>query len=225
MLCDLHIHTALSPCADDDMTPNNIIGMSVLNGLSVVAITDHNSCRNVRACREIGQKHGIYVIPGMELTTQEEIHIVCLFPDVSDAEAFSAAVYDALPPIVNKPRVFGNQLVYDGRDVVTAHEERLLITATRIPVTEVVALVAARRGICYPAHIDREANGILSILGDIHPELRFAACEFSPRADEAVRARYAHLTPVTASDAHALGDIADETTAIPLPAFLQPLLS
>ena len=85
---DLHIHSCLSPCGDNDMTPNNIVNMSLLNGMDMIALTDHNSCKNCRAAVRAGEEAGVTVVPGMELTTSEEAHVVCLFPTVEQAEAF-----------------------------------------------------------------------------------------------------------------------------------------
>ena len=113
---DLHIHSCLSPCGDNDMTPNNIVNMAILNGLVVIALTDHNSCKNCPAFLEAAQRSGILAIPGMELCTSEEIHVVCLFPELRQAMAFDREVYQYVPPIQNDPRIFGEQLILDGED-------------------------------------------------------------------------------------------------------------
>ena len=85
---DLHIHSVLSPCGDDDMTPCNIVGMSKLLGLDVIAITDHNSTGNAEAVMKCGQAMGLTVVPGMELETREEVHVLMLFEDLSKANEF-----------------------------------------------------------------------------------------------------------------------------------------
>ena len=103
---DFHIHTCLSPCGDNDMTPANIIGMAALKGLDAVAITDHNSALNCEAAMKCGECYGVLIIPGMELTTEEEAHVVCLFPALENALAFSSYVYERLLPIKNKPDIF-----------------------------------------------------------------------------------------------------------------------
>ena len=107
---DFHIHTALSPCGDDDMTPNNIINMAALKGLDAIAITDHNCALNVRACCECGKAAGLIVVPGMEVETSEEVHVVCLFDDVDKAEKFGEYVSGHIPPIKNRIDIFGEQL-------------------------------------------------------------------------------------------------------------------
>ena len=217
LACDLHLHSCLSPCGDDDMTPNNLVNMAVLKGLACIALTDHNTCGNCRAASLVARQAGIGFLPGMELSTAEDIHLVCLFPDVDRAEAFSAVVYPFLPPVKNKPRIYGRQLVLDEYDRPVAEEEKLLINATALSLTEAPALVAAHGGLCYPAHIDKDANSVLAILGAIPPECDFSAVEVSPRyrpgsrpeVEEACRGRRI----VTSSDAHYLWDIAASPTA------------
>ena len=99
---DLHIHSCLSPCGDDDMTPANIVGMAVIKGLDLIAVTDHNSCKNCPAVLTMADAYGLTALPGMELTTSEEVHVVCLFADLKDALAFDEYVYSRLMPIPNK---------------------------------------------------------------------------------------------------------------------------
>ena len=106
---DLHLHSCLSPCGDDDMTPANIVGMAAVKGLDVIALTDHNSCKNCPAAMKHGEEYGVTVIPGMELTTSEEVHVVCLFPELNDALDFDQYVYERILPIKNKKNIFGEQ--------------------------------------------------------------------------------------------------------------------
>ena len=124
---DLHIHSCLSPCGDDDMTPANIVGMAAVKGLDVIALTDHNSCRNCPAAMYHGEKYGVTVIPGMELTTREEVHVICLFPTLDDALRFDALIYEKLLPFPNREDIFGKQQITDERDEVTGTVENLLI--------------------------------------------------------------------------------------------------
>ena len=104
---DLHIHSCLSPCGDDDMTPANIAGMAAVKGLDVIALTDHNSCKNCPAILKHGEEYGITVIQGMELTTSEEVHVVCLFPALGDAMAFDGYVYEHVRRGMDKEAVRG----------------------------------------------------------------------------------------------------------------------
>lgn len=134
---DLHIHSCLSPCGDDDMTPANIAGMAAVKGLDVIALTDHNSCRNCPAAMYHGERYGVTVIPGMELTTQEEVHVICLFPTLENALAFDALVYEKLMPFPNREDIFGKQQIMDQEDRVIGTVENLLINATSISFDDV----------------------------------------------------------------------------------------
>lgn len=208
---DLHIHSCLSPCADNDMTPVNIAGMGMLNGLSVMALTDHNSCGNCPAFFEACRSYGITPVAGMELTTAEDIHVVCLFRELEGALGFSETVHSRLMPIKNKPEIFGDQIFTDGVGNETGREDTLLISATDIFLEEAPVLVGEYGGICYPAHIDRDANGIIAILGDIPPEPGFICAEIH---DSELLERYRCDYPITqgmrfvsSSDAHHLWDI------------------
>lgn len=209
---DLHIHSCLSPCADDDMTPANIAGMASLAGLQLLALTDHNSCGNcgpfMKACR----RYGIVPVPGMELTTAEEIHLVCLFPELEPAMAFDREVRAHLMPVRNRKEVFGNQLLMNEEDELLGEEELLLISATDLPLEDAYALVLRYGGAAYPAHIDRDANGIIAILGTVPPEPAFPAVELRDRANrETYTGRYglANRLIVCSSDSHNLWTIGD----------------
>ena len=137
---DLHIHSCLSPCADDDMTPNNIAGMAALKGLQIVALTDHNSCKNCPAFFEACKKQGIIAVAGMELSTAEDVHIVCLFERLEDAMAFDEEIHGHLMNIENRPEIFGNQLILDGDDNTVGTESKLLISATDLWMGDAVEL-------------------------------------------------------------------------------------
>lgn len=208
---DLHIHSCLSPCADDDMTPNNIANMGALLGLNIMALTDHNSCKNLPPFFNACKRNGIIPIGGMEISTAEDIHLICLFQTLKDAENFGEEVGKNLLPIKNKPEIFGNQLILGNEDEVLGTEENLLISATTLTVENAVKLVSEYNGTAYPAHIDRESNGIIAILGDIPPEPNFTCCEFNDRNNiEEYRKKYASISPLTVlscSDAHHLWDI------------------
>ena len=207
---DFHIHSALSPCADDDMTPNNIVNMAMLNGLDIIALTDHNSTKNCRAVEKVAKEQGVIFIPGMELCTSEEIHTVCLFPTVEDASAFDLEIYGGIMPIKNKPDIYGNQLILDENDNVTGIEDILLVTASSVPLYDVVALVEKYNGIALLAHIDRHSSGVLGILGNIDPDMGFCLAEVSKNAtDGRYQDKFPFLSFVSDSDAHHLWDIAE----------------
>lgn len=211
---DLHIHSCLSPCADDGNTPNDLVGMGVLAGLQLMALTDHNTCDNCPAFFEAAKRQGIIPIPGMELTTAEDIHMVCLFPSLEEAMAFHRIVQTRRVRIPNRPDIFGEQLLMDGEDNIVGQESDMLSNATTITVEESVLLAAAHGGVCYPAHIDREANGILAVLGGLPPDIVFTCVELHDGEKEAeYRRRYPELVGkpiVVSSDAHCLWDVQEK---------------
>ena len=208
---DLHVHSALSPCGDNDMTVNNILNMAVLNGIQTLAITDHNSCKNCPAAMEGAKNLPLDLIPGMELCTSEEVHVVCLFPGLEQAMAFDTYVHDRLPPVENRPEIFGEQRILNADDEIIGYEPYLLINAADISIEEVVPLVKAFGGICYPAHIDKSSTSVFSNLGYFSPDWGFGAVEI---ADWSRIAEFAPQIPgfesllvLHSSDAHYLWDI------------------
>ncbi|MEA4831349.1 MAG: PHP domain-containing protein [Oscillospiraceae bacterium] len=176
---DLHLHSCLSPCGDDEMTPMNIAGMAKILGLDIIALTDHNSVANCNAFFEACEIYGIVPIPGMELTTSEEIHLVCLFSSLEQADEFGRIVKRVLPGIKNRPDIFGRQIIYAPGDIPAGEEELLLINAASLSLENAADTVRSIGGICFPAHIDRDSGGIIAILGDMPPYPRFGLCEIS----------------------------------------------
>lgn len=213
---DFHIHSCLSPCADNDMTPNNIAGVCALAGLQIAALTDHNSTKNCPAFFKAAKKQGIIPIAGMELTTAEDIHVVCLFERLEDAMAFGEDVDGRRIRIPNRVDIFGDQLILDEEDNPIGIEEDMLPNATLLSLDEVPALVETYRGVCFPAHIDREANGIIAILGTIPESPDFGCMELRDfeKKDEYVQAYpiLQNKTILCGSDAHYLWDIRDANT-------------
>ena len=216
---DLHLHSCLSPCGSDDMTPADIAGMCALAGYDVVALTDHNTVRNCAAFCKAAEHYGILALPGMELTTAEEVHVICLFPDLEQAEGFGACVSRCLPPRKNDPEFFGHQLVMDEEDNVVDEEEGLLIAAADIPLCEVRALAERYGGVAYPAHIDHASFSVLSNLGCWMPEAGFSLAELSPTCPEGFTERpdLKGLRFVTGCDAHYLDEIPDPVQSMRLP--------
>ncbi|MBQ8746576.1 MAG: PHP domain-containing protein [Clostridia bacterium] len=210
---DLHIHSCLSPCGSDDATPANIAGIAVLNGLQIVALTDHNTTANCPAFFRAAKAYGIVPIAGMELTTNEDIHVVCLFPTLEDAERFDREVAKRRIRIRNKPEIFGNQLIMDEDDNVIGEEPDLLINATTLSLEDAYELVLAHGGACYPAHIDRQSNGMIAALGTFPDSPPYTAFELnSADSEEEYRTRFpqiASLDRVVSSDAHDLGSISE----------------
>ena len=218
---DLHIHSCLSPCSDDDMTPNNIAGMATLKGLNILALTDHNSCKNCPAFFEACRANGIIPIAGMELSTAEDIHIVCLFPTLDSAMRFDKEIEKHLLPIKNRPEIFGNQFILDGDDNVLSEEEKLLISATDLDVSTAVSLARDFGAHVHPAHIDRESNGIITILGNIPDEYNFNSFELNDLANlgrvSAIHYAVNDNNVLICSDAHHLWDINEAEHYIDIP--------
>lgn len=206
---DFHIHSALSPCGDNDMTPNNLINMSIIKGLDAVALTDHNACENVRAAAAVaGDK--IIFIPGMEVETSEEVHIVTLFPTADAAEEMQRILVDSSPFIPNRPEIFGNQYIMDENDEICGEIDRMLVTASGLDIYTVVAAAKDLGGIAYPAHIDRESYSVLSNLGFIPPDLDISAVEITEKSRTALEVEYSNrYNIITSSDAHYLWDISE----------------
>ena len=174
---DLHIHSCLSPCGDNDCTPANIAGMAAVKGLDVIAVTDHNTCRNCPAVLKACEEYGVLAVPGMELTTEEEVHAVCLFPDLASALDFDAYVYDKLIKIKNKESIFGEQLLYDEDDTIIGTEPYLLINACSIPFDDVYSLAESYGGVMFPAHLDKTTTSLISNMGFIPEYSEFRTAE------------------------------------------------
>lgn len=210
---DFHIHSALSPCADDDNTPCNLVNMAYLKGLDVIAITDHNTVGNVKAAMQVGKAVGVTVLAGMEIETSEEVHVLSLFPSLEAAEEAEKVVKAHLPPIKNQPEVFGNQFYMDGEDNIVGMEPQLLITATTLDIYKVFDLVRSCGGAAIPAHVDRHSYSVLSNLGFIPPDLPVTAVELSRHVDEVQRylknTGLEQFQVLQNSDAHNLADIAE----------------
>lgn len=210
---DLHMHSCLSPCADDDMTPASMAGMSMLAGMDVVALSDHNTARNCGAFIKACSALGLLALPAIELTTSEEAHILCLLPTLEAALELDAYVYERLLPVKNRPEKFGRQLLMDADDKVLGEEERLLLNATSIGVYDVAALLQSFGGVAVPAHIDRDSFSIISNLGFMDRDMGFNIVELSRGADvKSLAAGHAELRGMPAlvnSDAHRLCDMPD----------------
>ena len=201
---DLHVHSCLSPCGDDDMTPCNIAGMAYLNGLRIVALTDHNSVKNCPAFFAACAEYGITPVPGMELTTAEEIHVVCLFEQLDAALGFDAELQQYRLKIKNRVEFFGSQLIMGERDEVIGEDPYFLPGATSLSIEAAAQLVRAFGGICYPAHIDRESNGLLAVLGAFPDKPVFALAEVRERANIALAGG---RKLIVSSDAHRLWEL------------------
>lgn len=217
---DLHLHSCLSPCAEEDMTPANLAAMCALAGLQIAALTDHNTTGNCAAFAEAAGRHGLITLPGMELTTAEEVHVLCFLPDLDAAEAFGALVYDRLPNVANQEKVFGKQRYMDSGDGILGEERRLLTIATDIGIYETAGLVKRYGGVAIPAHVDRPSFSVFSNLGFWDNAFGFPLAECTGSLAPAFFLRHPDLRGVrliTGSDAHSLDQIRDASQAMEVP--------
>lgn len=201
---DLHVHSCLSPCGDDDMTPCNIAGMAHLNGLDIVALTDHNASRNCPAFFKACEEYGIIPVAGMELTTAEDIHLLCLFETLQEALSFEEGLQPMRMQVRNRKGIYGEQRILNENDELIGEEPFFLPAATSLDLESAAKMVEQYNGVCYPAHIDREANGLLAILGTFPPNPAFKCAELRDQSNLALSEG---RTVVVCSDAHRLWEL------------------
>lgn len=212
---DLHIHSCLSPCAENEMTPWNIVGMAHLKGLDAVAVTDHNAALNLPDAMTAGEALDVIVVPGLEVTTKEEIHVLTYFETLEDALTFGKVIYDHLPDVQNDPKLFGDQIITRDGDEEAGRLDKLLIAATDLSVDEVETLALSHHGVLIPAHINRGSYGMLNGLGLVPPLPAYPVVEASAAAPcpEMVLAGRRVLR---SSDAHRLEDIKERDFTLPV---------
>jgi PHP family Zn ribbon phosphoesterase len=205
---DLHIHTCISPCTELDMTPRGILTSAKKKDIDILGICDHNSSENSPAVMKAAESMNIGVLPGMEITSQEEVHVLALFDAMENALKLQEHVYNNLPG-ENDEDAFGMQVIVNEKEEVLGFSDKLLIGATTIPLDEVIRSIHSLSGIAIASHIDREAFSIIGQLGFIPENLELDAMEISPRVtfEEAIKA-YPYNYPITcSSDAHYPDDI------------------
>ena len=219
---DLHIHSVLSPCGEEEMTPNNIVNMALLKEIDYIAVTDHNTAKNLPAvlavAKEIGE--GICILPGIEVTTKEEADILAYFPTLEGALELDEMLCQHLPEVMNRKEMFGPQYIMDENDDIIGAVDKLLISATDIGVDQLWETVTSIGGVIVPAHIDRKSYSIIASLGFIPPELAIKTCEISKgETVENVLKKYRFFRTyqfIHGSDAHQLEDIAEREYFIEL---------
>ena len=202
------------------MTPGNIVGMAAIKGLDVIALTDHNSCKNCPAFLAIAEQFGVMAIPGMEINTSEEVHAVCLFPTLEQAMAFDSYVYERLMKFPNKEDVFGKQQICNEEDEVVGTEPFLLINSADISFDALWDLVDSYGGVMVPAHIEKAANSLIANLGFVPPDSKFQTAELKDlKKLHEVRKGNPYLEGcriISDSDAHYLEDINEPRLTIPV---------
>ncbi|ERJ11096.1 PHP domain-containing protein [Haloplasma contractile] len=218
---DLHIHSTLSPCGDASMTPNNIVNMASIKQLDIIAVTDHNCAKHVHVISKLAQEQGILLIPGIEVESSEEVHLLCLFANLEQLNRFSHTMYEGLPNMDNDETFFGSQTIFNELDEKIGSEQKLLCTSTSFTILEIIDLVHSEQGIVFAAHIDKRANSILSNLGFIPTDLKLDGIELShrtnPRSFLESHPQYRHYNCIQNSDAHYLKDISERLHSIELP--------
>lgn len=203
---DLHIHTCLSPCGELTMSPRAVVERARASGLDIIAVTDHNTTENAGAVIEAAAGTGLAVLPGIELTTAEEVHVLGLFGTGGVLGPFQAEVFRNLPDVPSKMKFVDDQVIVDAADYVTGFCPRCLFGATLFSIQDAVDLIHRHGGLAIACHVDRESFSIVSQLGFIPPGLGLDGVEVSSRMspDEAKTAfgAFDGLPVVRFSDAH-----------------------
>ena len=208
---DLHVHTVLSPCAAVEMTPRNIVRHAQAAGIDIVAITDHNAGDNVAAALRAATGTTVAVLPGMELQTREEVHLLARFGKMREFVKWCEFVLPRRSALRNDETRFGAQFVVDETDELIRIEEAMLLASTDLSLEEAVAQINTLGGIAITAHVDRPMFSCLTQLGFIPPDLGLAAVEVSrnTRVESARKKlpRIGDLPIITSSDAHTIEDL------------------
>ena len=215
---DLHIHSVLSPCGSLEMSPSSVIQRACEEKLNVIAITDHNTLRNSEAYRSVGEKQGIYCFFGSEIQTSEEIHIVGLFDSKEDADNFQRLLDSALPPLLNDPDFFGDQVVIDADENIVCFEDKLLLNSVLWDLEETLENIINCNGFPFLSHIDAASFSITSQLGffpilEELPAVELTANTTNSKAEE-MFPPVKQLAILRNSDAHYLKDIGKSHTYI-----------
>ncbi|MPM90249.1 hypothetical protein SDC9_137370 [bioreactor metagenome] len=218
MFYDLHIHSALSPCASNDMTPNNIINMAGLLNLDVIAVCDHNSTEQQQALHEVALQRNMRLVYGIEVQTAEEVHVLCYFRQLAECQLFGQKIKDQLIPIRNDPHYFGHQYVMDQSDEIIKEEPLLLLNSVMYSIEQVCDLVHLHHGSMVLAHALDRHNSIITQLGFIPLQLKFDGIEVKNISEkQRLLASHPWITEtvwLTNSDAHYLTDINEPVNSI-----------
>ncbi len=204
----LHVHSTLSACCDKENTLNNIVNMCALLGVKILALSDHNSCRNFLALEKLCKQKGILAVPATEVTTAEEIHVLCLFNDYKDVRLLCEDIYSSLLKVKTNLKIYNPQNVLDEFDNITETEPNLLSVASSYGIYEIFDKVKELNGIAIPAHVDRETNSIISVLGAFPDDLNIKCVEITPYCNEELKERLkSKYNVIISSDAHCLQEL------------------
>ena len=183
MFYDLHIHSCLSPCGNAEMTLNNIVNMAKLKQLSLIALTDHNTTLNLAAFGQVAQKANLQFVYGIELQTQEEVHVLAYFKDLAKVKALQSWIDKNLIRVKNEANYFGKQAIVNCYDEIVAYYPDLLLMSVGVEISEVIRVIHQYQGRVVLAHIFKESNGIISQLGFIPSDLDFDGLEVKSKKE------------------------------------------
>ncbi|HAX73094.1 MAG TPA: hypothetical protein DCY20_06180 [Firmicutes bacterium] len=218
---DLHIHSILSPCADEFMTPNNIVNMAKLKGLDIIAVTDHNSSKQIEVIVKLCNEMGLLCIPGVEVESIEGVHLLCYFQNVERLGLMTQKIDEYLPNISNHETLFGFQVVMNEYDEVIEKVDKLLIQSTHLSIEEIISLAHELDGVVFAAHVNKTSHNILVNLGFIPEGLQLDGVELNhfiyTNQKEEIPDQINPFPILINSDAHSLGDINEAIYSIELP--------
>lgn len=209
IVADLHIHTCLSPCGELSMSPRRIVEEAVRKGIELIAVADHNTAKMVDVVAEAAAEAGLAFLYGMELQSREEVHLLAYFDEPGPCHALASVVYEHLPDRCNEPTYFGDQVVVDIDETILGVEPKLLLNSLDLGFEEAVSLVRMHGGLPVPAHVDRDAFGLIGQLGFVPEGLRFDLVE---TITGELPDGFGEATAICSSDAHDLEQIGQRTT-------------
>lgn len=210
---DLHIHTCLSPCAELDMSPKNIILKAIEKEIEIIAITDHNSSENVKGVYDAAKGTKLKVFFGMEITTKEEVHLLSYFPTLKSVKLFQNVIHQNLDKTDNR-KIVEEQVIVNGNDEVLGFCRYNLFSAVKEPIQTIVNKIHEFMGVAIPAHIDREGFGIISQLGFFPEDVNFDGVECYDRKNTSIVEILRRYPSITSSDAHRIDEIGKRTTLL-----------
>ncbi len=215
--CDLHVHTCLSPCADLEMYPSAVVEKSIAEKLDIIAICDHNASENMQFVLRLAEGKSLTILPGIEITSSEEVHLLALFDTLDDLKKIQDIIYDHLSG-TNREEVFGCQAIVNDLDEVEGFNDKFLLGATKLPLLDIIHLIHSFGGLAIASHIDRESFSIISQLGFIDQDIPLDALEITRQTGiQGARIKYPELVRfpfIESSDAHFIKDIGQGTTTM-----------
>lgn len=215
MYYDFHMHSCLSPCAENEMTPNNICNMALIKGLDCIAVSDHNSTRQLASLHEVAKNLPLRLIYGCELQSSEEVHILALFSKLNDTIPFQKWIDSVMPNIPNDENYFGNQYILNAQDELIEKEERLLLVSLEATLDECVERIHQFGGKAILAHVLDRQNSVTTQLGFIPMDLPYDGLEIK-NDEQKLKVLQSHpwikedsTLWLVDSDAHRLIDISE----------------